>query len=284
MKESEEAWERNHDFYSGIAKEAQKCNVRILLKNRYKIIGGHLVRGVCAEPFEAAEWVDRLNAEAGADTFGFCMDAGICNLCGNDMYEFAAMLGRRIKAVIVRDSDGHNDMAMLPFSLAQTDWTGLIRGLREIGYDDELIVNFSGTANAFSPLLRPTLFRLGKETGDYFRWQIQLEQNLKKYGSIVLFGAGNMCRNYMKCYGEKYPPLFTCDNNPRLWGISFCGLEVKNPEALKELPEDCGVYICNVYYREIESQLKEMGVRNIEYFNDEYMPTFYFDRLEREEE
>ena len=247
-------------------------------------MGGHLVRGVCAEPFEAAEWVDRLNAEAGADTFGFCMDAGICNLCGNDMYEFAAMLGRRIKAVIVRDSDGHNDMAMLPFSLAQTDWTGLIRGLREIGYDDELIVNFSGTANAFSPLLRPTLFRLGKETGDYFRWQIQLEQNLKKYGSIVLFGAGNMCRNYMKCYGEKYPPLFTCDNNPRLWGISFCGLEVKNPEALKELPEDCGVYICNVYYREIESQLKEMGVRNIEYFNDEYMPTFYFDRLEREEE
>lgn len=283
-KESAQAWERNHDFYSGIAKEAQKCNVRILLKNRYKIIGGHLVRGVCAEPFEAAEWVDRLNAEAGADTFGFCMDAGICNLCGNDMYEFAAMLGRRIKAVIVRDSDGHNDMAMLPFSLAQTDWTGLIRGLREIGYDDELIVNFSGTANAFSPLLRPTLFRLGKETGDYFRWQIQLEQNLKKYGSIVLFGAGNMCRNYMKCYGEKYPPLFTCDNNPRLWGISFCGLEVKNPEALKELPEDCGVYICNVYYREIESQLKEMGVRNIEYFNDEYMPTFYFDRLEREEE
>ena len=50
------------------------------------------------------------------------------------------------------------------------------------------------------------------------------------------------------------------------------------------MPEDCGVYICNIYYREIESQLKEMGVRNIEYFNDEYMPTFYFDRLEREEE
>ena len=88
----------------------------------------------------------------------------------------------------------------------------------------------------------------------------------------------------MKCYGEKYPPLFACDNNPKLWDTKFEGLTVKNPEELKKLPKDCGVYICNMYYREIEAQLREMGIENIEYFNDEYMPSFYFDRLEREEE
>lgn len=91
-----------------------------------------------------------------------------------------------------------------------------------------------------------------------------------------------MCRNYMKCYGEKYPPLFICDNNVGLWGTSFEGLEVRNPEELKSLPTDCTVVICNVYYREIEAQLKELGVKSIGYFNDEYMPSFYFDRLERE--
>ena len=91
-----------------------------------------------------------------------------------------------------------------------------------------------------------------------------------------------MCRNYMKCYGEKYPPLFTCDNNPKLWGTMFESLEVKNPEALKHLPKDCCVVICNIYYREIETQLHEMGIVNIGYFNDEYMPSFYFDRLESE--
>ena len=89
-----------------------------------------------------------------------------------------------------------------------------------------------------------------------------------------------MCRNYMKCYGEKYPPLFTCDNNPNMWGKEFCGLEIKSPEVLKEISSDCAIFICNVYYREIEKQLRTMGIRNsIEFFNDEYMPSFHFDRI-----
>ena len=127
--------------------------------------------------------------------------------------------------------------------------------------------------------MRPQLLTLAKAVAEYIRWQVEIETQLGKYPSIVLFGAGNMCRNYMKCYGEKYPPLFTCDNNPKLWGTSFCGLEVRPPEALKELPDGCGVLICNIYYREIEKQLRELDVKNIGFFNDEYMPSFHFDRL-----
>lgn len=86
----------------------------------------------------------------------------------------------------------------------------------------------------------------------------------------------------MKCYGEQCPPLFTCDNNQALWGTTFCGLEVKNPESLKTLPKDCVILVCNIYYREIERQLREMNIHNsIVFFNDEYMPSFYFDRLNR---
>ena len=282
-------WEINHDFYMGFAEKARESGVCILLQNMYRNIGGHLVRGICAEPSMAADWVDQLNEEAVADVFGFCVDMGICSLCGNDVHEFITTLGSRVKAVILRDCDGQNDAALMPFTNArrgqlQTDWMGMIRGLRDIDFDGELIVNCTDTSKAFSPLLRPTVFKLAKEVGDYIRWQVQLEQNLKKYKSIVLFGAGNMCRNYMKCYGEQYPPLFTCDNNPKLWDTEFEGIMVKNPEELRNLPDDCGVYICNIYYREIEIQLREMGIKNIEYFNDEYMPTFYFDRLEREEE
>lgn len=279
-------WEINRDFYLNLAEKAAEQSVCILLQNMYKKIGGHLVRGLCGEACEAAQWVDRLNAEAGKEVFGFCVDSGICSLCGNDMHEFMTLLGSRVKAVVLRDCDGRSDTAMLPFTCVgesgvRTDWMGLIRGLRDIGFDGELTVEFSGTTAAFSPLLRPTLFQMAREVGEFFRWQVRMEQNLKKYRSIVLFGAGNMCRNYMKCYGEKYPPLFTCDNNPELWDKEFEGLIVKNPEELKKLPENCGVYICNVYYQEIELQLREMGIVNIEYFNDEYMPTFYFDRLKR---
>lgn len=57
---------------------------------------------------------------------------------------------------------------------------------------------------------------------------------------------------------------------------------MRPPQALQELPDDCGVLICNVYYREIEQQLRDMGVKNVAYFNDEYMPSFHFDRISRE--
>ena len=82
-----------------------------------------------------------------------------------------------------------------------------------------------------------------------------------------------MFLNDMRYYGEKYPPLFTCDNNRSLWGTQKEGIEVKKPEDLKNIPADCAIFICNIYYREIEEQLRDMGIQNkIEYFNDEVLP------------
>lgn len=107
---------------------------------------------------------------------------------------------------------------------------------------------------AFSPTLRSGLLAMAKSVAGYFKWQIGMEHVLSRYSSRVLFGAGNMCRNYMKCYGEKYPPRYTCDNNKALWGTDFCSLEVKNPESLRDLDKDCAVIICNVYYKEIKAQ------------------------------
>lgn len=271
-----------YDYFVRAAVKARKYGVMLLLKNQARNINGHLTRGFCGEADEAVELIDRLNNGLGHDTIGFCVDVGICNICGNDIQTYISILGNRIKAVILRDNDGHNDVSMLPFTLAGcgTDWLGSVRGLRNFGFDGELAVDFSSTYNSFSPLLRPALYPLVRQTVEYFQWQIEMENNLKKYKNFVLFGAGNMCRNYMKCYGEKYPPLFTCDNNPKLWGTMFEGLEVKKPEDLKYLPRDYCVVICNIYYREIEVQLREIGIENIGYFNDEYMPSFYFDRLD----
>jgi hypothetical protein len=202
------------------------------------------------------------------------------------MLDFAVVLGKRIKAVVLRD--GISDDRQLPFTCtykgqAQVDWLSLIRGLREIEFDGQLIVDYGDSVVAFPTLLRSHIFESAKDVGNYFKWQIELENILKKHEKRVLFGAGNMCRNYMKCYGRQYPPLFTCDNNSALWGTVFEGLEVKSPDALKDIPQGCAIYICNIYYDEIKEQLLNMGINNpIEYFNDEYMPSFYFDRLDAE--
>jgi sugar phosphate isomerase/epimerase len=279
-------WEVNQKYYLGLVETARENDIVILLENQCRDVNGHLIRGVCSDADEAAAWIDRLNKEAGEECFGFCMDVGACSLCGQNMQEFAVSLGERIKAVILRDCNGHNETSMLPFTSvgrgsSQTDWLGLIRGLREICFNGALIMDLSSTVAAFSPLIRPQLLQLAKTTAEYLKWQIGMKSVLKKYDTRVVFGAGNMCRNYMKCYGKEFPPLFTCDNNKFRWGEWFEGLKIRPPEALKELDKDCAIFICNIYYKEIERQLRDMGLRNpIEFFNDEYMPSYYFDRLD----
>lgn len=278
-------WEVNRKFYLGLADTAKQNNVEILLENQCHDINGNMVRGICADAEEALSWIDRLNEECGEERFGFCMDVGVCSLCGQNMRELAVSLGSRIKAVILRDCDGIHENAMIPFNCIdkgqfQTDWLNLIRGLREICFEGLLIMNFSSMTAVFSQFLRQQLIQFAKSVADFFQWQISIKSVLKKYDTRVLFGAGNMCRNFMKCYGGEFPPLFTCDNNSARWGEQFEGLEIRPPEALKEIAPDCAIFICNVYYREIEEQLREMGIINpIEYFNDEYMPSYYFDRL-----
>lgn len=285
--QSRETWKANKKFYLALAARCQKGETRLLLTNQCRDFDGHLVRGVCSDGAETAVWLEALNQEAGRERFGFCLDVGNCNLCGQNIQSMVMSLGRWVQAVILTENDGKNIAKLLPFTnvygrRSTMDWLSVIRGLRDISFNGYLILEAVDTIVAFSPLLQPYLVPVYKALLDYFAMQINIENDLKKYEHVVLFGAGNMCRNYMKCYGEKYPPLFTCDNNPKLWNTEFEGLSVKNPEELKCISENYGVIICNIFYREIEEQLRSMGIENIGYFNDEYMPSFYVDRLKRE--
>lgn len=275
----------NREYYNALSKAAAENHVMILLENQYLNFNGNLIRGTFSDSGRAVEFINRLNAEAGQEIYGFCMDVGVCSLCGQDMREYLLPLGKYIKSVIIRDCDGQNDGALLPFTCvghgrSKTDWLSLVRGLREIMYNGQLVFDMKDTAEAFRPLLTLPFLRFAKTVADYFAWQISIEDRLKNYRSIVLFGAGNMCRDFMKCYGDKYPPLFVCDNNSVRWGTLFCGLEIRPPDVLSDIPDDYGVFICNIYYNEIAAQLKEMEVRNIEFFSNEYMPSYYFDNLE----
>ena len=282
-------WEANRLFLLTLAEHCQKEDTKLLLVNQCRSHNGHLLRGVCSDGAEAAAWIDALNEVSDRARFGFCIDIGSCNFCGQNMQSMTASLGKRLHAVILTENNGKDMARLLPFTNAYgrrstMDWLSVIRGLRDILFDGYLILEAVDTTVAFSPLLQPSLVPVYKAILDYFAMQVNIENDLKKYERVALFGAGNMCRNYMKCYGEKYPPLFTCDNNPQLWNTEFEGLVVKNPEELKSLSENDGVIICNIFYQEIEEQLRSMEIDNIGYFNDEYMPSFYVDRFRREEE
>lgn len=85
---------------------------------------------------------------------------------------------------------------------------------------------------------------------------------------IVLFGTGNMLKDYESYTHGACQPAFYVDNNKSKWGTTLQGREIKSPQALLEVPPDkLRLIICNIYYREIGEQLRGMGI------NDYYIYT-----------
>lgn len=283
---SREECKKNEEFYFSFAELAAESNVMLLIPNNYSNYNGNFVRSFFSDADKLNALVEILNEKSQKKIYGICLDIGVCNICGQNMYEVITQLGDKVKAVILRENDGLSDNAVIPFSsisqsASRLDWLNLIRGLRTIDFDGELIFDFRDSMRAVSHLLHQEIVNYAHQVIDFLVWQIGMERTIKRYDKRVLFGAGNMCRNYMKCYGEIYPPLFTCDNNTVLWGTEFESLMIKNPEELLHLSPDTAIFICNIYYDEIEQQLRKMGVRNpIEKFNDEYLPSMYTDRFD----
>ena len=95
--EKEAVWSVNREFYLRLSKVAAEHDVMLLLENQCKDYNGHLVRGICADEYVAAEWVDMLNQECKEERFGFCMDVGAYTICGQNMYDVALHLGKKSK-------------------------------------------------------------------------------------------------------------------------------------------------------------------------------------------
>lgn len=78
---------------------------------------------------------------------------------------------------------------------------------------------------------------------------------------IIVFGAGLMFEDFMVKYGTRYAPKFIVDNDNGKWGTRRHEIDIKNPEEILKVPEDeRRLIICSIHYREIEEQLKQMGV------------------------
>lgn len=143
---SEEAeWERTEAFLKALVPVARELHITICMENIYTGSGSHIVEGPCCDALKTAARIDRMNAEAGAEVFGFCFDTGHANLIGLDFENFIMTLGNRIKVLHIHDNDGIDDLHQIPFTFARgrenktsTDWEGFTSGLGKIGYDKVL--------------------------------------------------------------------------------------------------------------------------------------------------
>lgn len=246
------------------------------IPNQGRKIGERILRGNLSEFSEVKKLVDTLNDEAGCEIFKTCFDIGLHALLGQYFADTVEEMGDLIPdMVLIYECDGMTDRHMMPFSGGSSalEWNEIICWMRNIGSGPLYVIDCGETPWGFPLQLSKKVNKFGSVIKEYFDFQLSQNELIAKYDNIVLFGAGRMFRNYMRNYGENHKPLFTCDNNPNMWGQQAMGIEIKNPEEIKNLPEDCAVFMCNMYYDEISVQLRDMGINNpIERFSDEFLP------------
>ena len=124
----------NKKLYTSLIPELQKTNVTVCLENLFSkgITAGH-----CCDPHDAAREIDELNALAGKECFGLCLDTGHLNLIGGDLRHYLPIIGKRLKSLHIHDNDGITDMHKAPYT-GTINWKHFYTMLKEIGYEGDL--------------------------------------------------------------------------------------------------------------------------------------------------
>lgn len=177
---SEEAeWEQTKRFLQSVAPVARERGITVCIENLYSNVGGHLVEGPCCNGKKAAERIDQINEQYGAEVLGFCFDTGHANLVGVDFEEFITTLGGRLKVLHIHDNDGVKDLHQIPFTFtktrentASTDWTGFVRGLRTIGFGQVLNFETAPVLNSFPDAIKEDALAFLARIGNWFSQEI----------------------------------------------------------------------------------------------------------------
>ena len=178
---SDEQKKVNMEFYPRFIDTAKKFGVTICLENMWGRRGGSgtcIYDSACADPREACEYIDELNAIAGEEIFAFCFDVGHANLCGKHMQNTLRILGKRTKALHIHDTNKVEDTHTIPYAFCAsggspvTDWEGLLYGLRDIGYNNFINFEAASAFRCFPEPTHPALCAMFAAIGKYFSDEI----------------------------------------------------------------------------------------------------------------
>ena len=126
----------NMHLYESLIPDLQNCDVTVCLENLFSW-DASAVEGVCSDPHKAVEYIDKLNAKAGMECFGLCLDTGHLLLLGKDFRSYIPVLGKRIKALHIHDNDSRIDRHLAPMT-GKANWGDFCDMLRGIGYKGNL--------------------------------------------------------------------------------------------------------------------------------------------------
>ena len=165
----------NKKLYTSLIPEILESGVTVCLENLFTGHNGVCYQGHCSYPEQAAKEIDDLNAIAGKEVFGLCLDTGHANLLHHDIRTFIRVLGKRIKCLHIHDNNGQNDQHMGPLT-GTIDWNNFCDAMHEIGYDHDLSFETFAQTNKVMDFCEEAVYpwmKLIYETGNIFKKKIE---------------------------------------------------------------------------------------------------------------
>lgn len=166
--------EINMRIYTHMIPFAKQYGVKICLENMGVDSWSTDVNDVCRH-------IDELNAIAGEDIFGFCLDIGHAKMTGKILYRYIKALGKRLTVLHIHDNDGTKDAHVMPFTQVNMqngnelsiDWDGMLKGLKEIGYEGPLAFETFQGITVIPPEMKKDALKYICAAGKYMRNKIE---------------------------------------------------------------------------------------------------------------
>lgn len=161
----------NLQYFQSLIPLLKEHHVGVCVENLYEGIGGRITEGTCADPEEAIWYVDTLNALAGEELFGICLDTGHMELVRREPSEYIRQVGSRLKIMHLHENDRVGDLHQMPYTFESkpedgVDWKNFRMALEEIGFDGTLSFETFPCMNSFPRGARGEVLRTIQAIGE----------------------------------------------------------------------------------------------------------------------
>lgn len=176
----EEEKKQNMEYFKSLIPLIRKYHVMVCLENLYEGNGTRIVEGVGSNPMELVQWVEELNAYAGEELFGICLDTGHLNLMKRTPYQMITGVGEHLKILHLHDNDAVGDLHQMPYTFQNEemdgmgiDWKEVLDGLREIQFEGTLSFETFPCMNSFPGAVKQQALNTIQDIGRYWGREIE---------------------------------------------------------------------------------------------------------------
>lgn len=161
----------NLQYFQSLIPMLKEHHVGVCVENLYEGVGGRITEGTCANPAEAAWYVDVLNQLAGEELFGCCLDTGHMELTHREPADYIRQIGSRLKILHMHENDAIGDLHQMPYTFGTkpddgVDWEDFCKALSEIGFDGTLSFETFPCVNSFPRGAREEVLRTIRAIGE----------------------------------------------------------------------------------------------------------------------